>query len=457
MFENLTERMHQAFQHLRGRSHIKERHIRVALKEIHEALIDADVAVSVAADFIQALEEKALGQAVTQGLSPEQQLMKVVNDELVRVLGNENEAKLNFNTVPPAIFLIAGLQGSGKTTFTAKLGQWLRAKQNKKVMVVSVDIYRPAAIKQLEVLAQAASLRFFESHNQQNPLEIVKAAHLQAKKEAMDVLIVDTAGRLHIDEDMMNEIQALKQVLNPIETLFVVDSMTGQDAIKTAAAFDKALNISGTVLTKTDGDARGGAALSIRQVTGKPIKFMGTGEGIEALEPFYPDRLASRILGAGDILSFIETIEEKVDKAKAEKLAKKLEKGQGFDLEDLRNQMKEMMNIGVSGLIDKLPGVGGMAAALKAKANDKMNQKALIRTIAAIDSMTIRERRFPALVMNSASRKNRIAKGAGVNPQEILQVLKQHEQMQKMMKKLTNKGMMGRLMQGLQGQMPFPR
>ncbi len=456
MFENLTESVQKAFQHLRGKSHLKERHIRVALKEIYAALIEADVAVSVASDFIKALEEKALGQAITQGLSPEQQLFKIVNEELVKLLGNEGEAKLNFNTVPPAIVLIAGLQGSGKTTCTAKLGRLLKERERKKVMVVSVDIYRPAAIKQLEVLAQAASLRFFESHNQQTPLDIVKAAHLQAKKEAMDVLIVDTAGRLHIDEDMMNEIKALKENLNPIETLFVVDSMTGQDAIKTAEAFNLAINITGVVLTKTDGDARGGAALSIRQVTGKPIKFMGTGESMEALEPFYPDRLASRILGAGDMLSLIETIERKVDKVKAEKLAKKLEKGQGFDLEDLRNQMKEMMNIGVKGFIDNLPNMKGMTAALKAKANEKMDQKVLKRTIAAIDSMTPRERRFPALVMNSASRKERITKGAGVSTQEVLQVLKQHEQMQKMMKKLANKGSLIRLMQGLHGQMPFP-
>lgn len=449
MFETLTERLTGAFRSLVGKDRLKEEHIQQALRDVRKALLDADVALTVVKQFTQAVHSKSVGKELPKegSLTPAQFFLKIVRDELVEMMGQENQS-LNLNTSPPAVILMAGLQGSGKTTMTAKLANWLKETQKKSVMVASCDIYRPAAIQQLQTLAQTANIDFFPSDPSQKPLSIAEAALLQAKKQAKDVLIIDTAGRLHIDETMMAEIKALHASLKPIETLFVVDSMTGQDAIHTAQAFNAALALTGVLLTKTDGDARGGAALSIRAMTGKPIKFLGIGEKIEALEPFYPDRLASRILGMGDMLSLIEEMERKVDKEKAEKLAKKLEKGRGFDLSDLRDQMKEMVKMGgLTNIFSKLPGMAAIPQAVKAKVNDKE----LIRSIAILDSMTAHERRFPQLIANSGSRKRRIAQGAGANPQDINRILKQHEQMQKMMKKFGNKGNMMRMMQGLQG------
>lgn len=451
MFENLSDRLTRTFRVLTGKGRLKEEHIESTLREIKEALIEADVALPVVKDFIHKVKTKAIGQDISQSsISPTQFFIKIVNDELVQMMGEENKT-LNLNTTPPAVILMAGLQGSGKTTMVAKLAKWLKETQKKSVMVVSADIYRPAAILQLETLAKTAEVSFFPSDASQKPIKIVEEALLQARKQGIQVLIVDTAGRLHIDEAMMNEIKVLHAALKPIETLFVADSMTGQDAVNTARVFNQALPITGIILTKTDGDSRGGAALSIRAITGKPIKFLGIGEKIDALEAFHPDRLASRILGMGDILSLIEEVERKVDKEKAEKLAKKIEKGHGFDLSDLRDQMKEMMKMGgITNMMDKLPGMGMVPANLKAKVNDKE----LVRSIAVLDSMTPHERRHPTLIANSGSRKRRIAQGSGSNLQEVNRILKQHEQMQKMMKKFSNKGNMMRMMQGLKGKLP---
>jgi len=450
MFENLTERLNRTFKNLTGRGRLKEEHIKDTLKEVRKALLDADVALSVVKDFIHSIQEKAIGQEITKQLSPGQVFLKIVHDELVQVMGEAN-ASLNLKTTPPVVILMSGLQGSGKTTTVAKLAKWLQEHQKKSVSVVSADIYRPAAIEQLKVLATEVGVNFFESHTGQTPVQIVEAAILHAKKQQMDVLIIDTAGRLHVDNAMMDEIKAIHRAANPAEVLFVVDSMTGQDAVNTAKAFGAALPLTGIVLTKTDGDARGGAALSIRTITGKPIKFIGVGEKVDALEPFHPERAASRILGMGDVLSLIEEVERKVDKEKAEKLAKKIQKGQGFDLNDLRDQMKQMLNMGgMANLMDKLPGMGAVPQAVKAKVNDKE----IIRSVAILDSMTDHERRFPMSIANSGSRKRRVALGSGTNIQLINRVLKQHEQMQKMMKKISAKGGMARMMNALKGRLP---
>lgn len=450
MFESLTERLNRAFKNLTGRGKLKEEHIKDTLKEVRKALLEADVSLSVVKDFVHSIQEKAIGQEVTKQLSPAQVFLKIVHDALVQIMGEAN-AGLDLKTTPPAIVLMAGLQGSGKTTTVAKLAKWLQEHQKKSVAVVSADIYRPAAIEQLKALALEVGTQFFESHVGQKPIDIVEAAILQAKKQQIDVLIIDTAGRLHIDDAMMDEIKVLHRAANSSEVLFVVDSMTGQDAINTAKAFGQALPLTGVILTKTDGDARGGAALSIRAVTGKPIKFIGVGEKVGALEAFHPERAASRILGMGDMLSLIEEVERKVDKEKAEKLAKKLQKGQGFDLNDLRDQMKQMLNMGgMANLMDKLPGMGSIPQAVKAKVNDKE----LIRSVAILDSMTNHERRFPMTIANSGSRKRRIAAGSGTNIQLVNKVLKQHEQMQKMMKKVSAKGGMARMMGALQNRLP---
>lgn len=450
MFENLTERLSRSFRNLTGRGRLTEENIKDTLREIRKALLEADVAISVVKDFIHNVQEKAMGQEIAKHLSPAQLFIKIVNDELVSILGEANVG-LNLNTQPPAVILMAGLQGSGKTTSVAKIAKYLKNTHKKSVMVASLDIYRPAAIDQLRTLAAECDVNFFESLPTQNPVSIAEAAVLQAKKQGQEVLILDTAGRLHIDESMMKEIKSIHAATKPIETLFVVDSMTGQDAAKTARAFHEALPLTGVILTKADGDARGGAALSIRTLTGKPIKFMGVGEKVDALEPFYPERLASRILGMGDILSLIEEVEQKVDKEKAEKLAKKLQKGQGFNLEDLRDQMKQMLNMGgISSMLDKLPGMAAIPQAVKSKVN---NQE-IIRSVAVLDSMTLHERQFPHLIANSGSRKRRIAQGSGSSLQEVNRILKQHEQMQKMMKKLTNKGAVSRMMRGLGGRLP---
>jgi signal recognition particle subunit SRP54 len=446
MFDNLTDRLSGTLKKLKGQGRLTEANIQETLREVRMALLEADVALPVVTDFIAQVSERALGQEVQTSLSPGQALIKIVQGELVRVMGTANE-ELNLRTNPPAIVLMAGLQGAGKTTTVAKLGRHLKEKKKKKVGVVSVDVYRPAAIKQLETLANDVGLKFFESDISENPVDIVNRAVEAAKRQFIDVLIVDTAGRLHVDDEMMTEIKALHAAIKPIETLFVVDSMTGQDAANTAKAFHDALPLTGVILTKADGDARGGAALSIRQITGKPIKFIGVGEKTDALEPFHPDRLASRILGMGDVLSLIEDIEQKVDKKKAEQLAKKIQKGKSFDLNDLKEQLEQMQNMGgISAMMDKLPGMGNISKSVKEKVNDRD----LIRQIAVINSMTPQERRFPDLI--KGNRKQRIATGCGQDIQAVNRILKQHQMMEKMMKKFS-KGNVANMMRGLKSNM----
>jgi len=421
---------------------LTEDNIKDTLREVRMALLEADVALPVVTDFIERIKIGALGQEVQSSLSPGQSLIKLVQAELVAVMGEANE-KLNLNAVPPAIILMAGLQGAGKTTTVAKLGRWLKENQKKKVGVVSADVYRPAAIKQLQMLANELSLDFFESDISQKPVDIAKNAIEAAKKKFLDVIIIDTAGRLHIDDEMMGEIKELHAAINPVETLFVVDSMTGQDAAITAKAFNDALPLTGIILTKADGDARGGAALSIRHITGKPIKFIGMGEKTDALEPFYPDRIASRILGMGDVLGLIEEIEQKVDKEKAEKLVKKLQKGKAFDLEDFREQLQQMQNMGgVGSMLDKLPGMSSIPQEMK----DKVNDKELSRQIAVINSMTMKERRYPDLI--KGNRKKRIADGCGQQLSDVNRILKQFMMMQKMMKRFKA-GNMANMMRGI--------
>lgn len=446
MFDNLTDRLSGTLKKLKGQGRLTEANIQDAMRDVRMALLEADVALPVVTDFIGQVTERALGQEVQASLSPGQAMIKVVQAELIKVMGSANE-ELNLRTQPPAIVLMAGLQGAGKTTTVAKLGRHLKEKKKKKVGVVSVDVYRPAAIKQLQTLADDVGLKFFESEASENPVDIVNRALDAAKRQFIDVLIVDTAGRLHVDEEMMAEIKALHAAIKPIETLFVVDSMTGQDAANTAKAFHDALPLTGVILTKADGDARGGAALSIRHITGKPIKFIGVGEKTDALEPFYPDRLASRILGMGDVLSLIEDIEDKVDKKKAEQLAKKIQKGKSFDLNDLKEQLLQMQNMGgVSAMLDKLPGMGSVPKEVK----DKVNDKDLARQIAVINSMTPQERKFPDLI--KGSRKQRIANGCGQDLHDVNRILKQHKMMEKMMKKFS-KGNIANMVRGLKSNM----
>jgi len=442
MFDNLTDRLSSTLKKIKGQGRLTEDNIKDTLREVRMALLEADVALPVVTDFIERIKIGALGQEVQASLSPGQSLIKLVQAELVAVMGEANE-KLNLNAVPPAIILMAGLQGAGKTTTVAKLGRWLKENQKKKVGVVSADVYRPAAIKQLQMLADELSLEFFESDISQKPVDIAKNAIEAAKKKFLDVIIIDTAGRLHVDDEMMGEIKALHAAINPVETLFVVDSMTGQDAAITAKAFNDALPLTGIILTKADGDARGGAALSIRHITGKPIKFIGMGEKTDALEPFYPDRIASRILGMGDVLGLIEEIEQKVDKEKAEKLVKKLQKGKAFDLEDFREQLQQMQNMGgVGSMLDKLPGMSSIPQEMK----DKVNDKELSRQIAVINSMTMKERRYPDLI--KGNRKKRIADGCGQQLSDVNRILKQFMMMQKMMKRFKA-GNMTNMMRGI--------
>ncbi len=446
MFDNLSERLGKTLKNLKGQGRLTEENIKDTMREVRMALLEADVALPVVTAFIDQVKERALGKEVQTSLNPGQALIKVVQTELVKVMGEANEG-LNLKANPPAIILLAGLQGAGKTTTVAKLGRWLQTTQKKKVGVVSADIYRPAAIKQLETLANDLSLEFFPSDVTQNPVDIANNAIAAAKKKFLDVVIVDTAGRLHIDDDMMSEIKALHAAINPVETLFVVDSMTGQDAANTAKAFDEALPLTGVVLTKADGDARGGAALSIRHITGKPIKFIGMGETTDALELFHPDRIASRILGMGDMLSLIEEIEQKADKKKAEKLARKIQKGKSFDLEDLREQLEQMQKMGgVGAMMEKLPGMGDVPKNMK----DKVNDKELARQVGVINSMTAQERRYPDLI--KGNRKKRIAAGCGQELQDVNRILKQHKMMAKMMKKFK-KGNMANMMRGMKSNM----
>ena len=448
MFANLSERLTQVLKNLSGKGHLTEDNIKDTLRDVRLALLEADVALPVAKQVIDHIQEKAIGAEVIGSLSPGQALIKVVHDELVVLMGEKCDT-LNLNMQPPATLLMAGLQGSGKTTTVAKLARWLKQTQKKSVLVVSADVYRPAAIQQLETLAKQIDVDFFPSHADQDPVSIAQNAIHYAKTKLIDVVIIDTAGRLHIDDAMMTEIKQLHAAIQPIETLFVVDSMTGQDAANTAKAFNEALPLTGVILTKTDGDARGGAALSIRQITGKPIKFIGVGEKIDALEPFYPDRIASRILGMGDVLTLVEEAERTIDHEKAAKLAKKIKKGKSFDLEDFRDQIGQIGKMGgVMGIMSKLPGMGNIPQAAK----DKINDKSFTEIEAIINSMTRKERRFPDII--NGSRKRRIAMGAGKDIQAVNRLLKQFMLMQKMMKKFSQKGGMMKLMRGMQGKFP---
>ena len=450
MFESLTDRLSATLNNLTGKAKLTDENIQGTLREVRMALLEADVALSVVKDFIDQVRLRAVGHEVASSLTPGQAFVKIVNDELVRIMGEGSHA-LDLNTQPPTVILLAGLQGAGKTTSTAKLAHWLKTRENKSVMVVSTDVYRPAAIDQLRTLSAEADIPFCESSPEQKPLDIAKNALELAKKQFTEVLIVDTAGRLHVDTDMMHEISAIHGALKPNETLFVVDAMTGQDAANTAQAFNEVLPLTGVILTKADGDARGGAALSVRSVTGKPIKFMAVGETIDALDVFHPDRIASRILGMGDVLSLIEEVEQKIDKKKANKLARKIKKGKKFDLEDFRDQIQQMNNMGgMSGMLDKLPGMGQMAKA----AQDKMSDNAFGQMEAIINSMTPGERHYPDSI--NGSRKKRISSGSGTQIQDVNRLLKQHKQMQKMMKKLGKKGGMANMMRGMGGMMQPP-
>ena len=449
MFENLTGRLSQVVKTLRGEARLTETNTQEALREVRVALLEADVALPVVRDFIARVRERALGQDVVGSLTPGQALVGVVHRELVNLMG-EAASGLNLATTPPAVILMAGLQGSGKTTSTGKLAKMLREQQRKKVLLVSCDIYRPAAIEQLKTLAAQVEVDFFASDAAQRPADIARAAVAFARTHHHDVLIVDTAGRLAIDDAMMAEIRELHGLLKPIETLFVVDAMQGQDAVNVAKAFADALPLTGVVLTKLDGDARGGAALSVRQVTGAPIKFAGIGEKLDGLEAFHPERMASRILGMGDVLSLIEDVHRSVDRDEAEKFARKLKSGKGFDLEDFKQQVGQMKKMGgVAALIDKLPGQLAQAAG-----NAQMDDGQLRRIEGIINSMTPRERSKPELL--KASRKRRIATGAGVSVQEVNRLLAQFEQTQKMMKMMA-KGGMAKMMRSMKGMLPGMR
>jgi signal recognition particle subunit SRP54 len=450
VFDNLTQRLARAMKTLRGEARLTETNVQEALREVRVALLEADVALPVVRDFVSRVREKALGQEVIGSLTPGQAVVGVVHSELVQLMGERNET-LDLATKPPAVILMAGLQGSGKTTTSGKLAKWLKEQQRKKVLLASCDVYRPAAIEQLQMLASQVGADFFPASTQEKPADIARAALDFARTHYHDVLIVDTAGRLSIDEAMMAEIRELHAALNPAETLFVADAMQGQDAVNTAKAFADALPLTGTVLTKLDGDARGGAALSIRHVTGKPIKFAGVGEKLTGLEPFHPDRMASRILGMGDVLTLIEDVQKGVDREQAENLAKKVKSGKGFDLEDFKQQIVQMKKMGgLAALADKLPG----NLAQMAQGTPQMDDKVMRRIEGIINAMTPGERRKPELI--KASRKRRIATGAGVSVQEVNRLLNQFEQTQKMMKMMA-KGGLAKMMRSMKGMFPGMR
>ena len=447
MLDNLTTRLSGVIKNLRGHARLTEDNIKDAMREVRMALLEADVALPVVKTFINDVRERAMGHEVMGSLTPGQAVVGVVNDELTRLMGDKNDA-LNLAAVPPAIVLMAGLQGAGKTTTSGKLAKLLKEQNKKKVLLVSADVYRPAAIEQLKLLAQQLDVEWFPSDASQKPVDIARAALDHAKRHFHDVLIVDTAGRLAIDTAMMEEIKALHAALNPVETLFVVDAMQGQDAVNTAQAFNEALPLTGVILTKLDGDSRGGAALSVRHVTGKPIKFIGVGEKLTGLEPFHPERMASRILGMGDVLSLIEDVQKGIDQDEAQKMMKKMKSGKGFDLEDFKAQIQQMKKMGgMASLMEKMPGqLGQMAKGLEGMQADK----AVGRIEGIINSMTPTERRKPELI--KASRKRRIASGAGVTVQEVNRLLAQFEQTQKMMKQFS-KGGLSKLMRGMKGMM----
>ena len=454
MLDNLTNRFSKVFKNIRGQAKLTEDNIKEALREVRLALLEADVALPVVKEFVNNVKEKALGQEVAGSLTPDQAFIGVVNQALIELMGKENSS-LDLAAVPPAVVLMAGLQGAGKTTTVGKLARLLKNEQKKKVLVVSADVYRPAAIEQLRLLAEQVGIDFFPSDSNQKPVEIATSAIDYAKKHFYDVLMVDTAGRLAIDEEMMNEIKALHAAVNPVETLFVVDAMLGQDAVNTAQAFNEALPLTGVILTKMDGDSRGGAALSVRHVTGKPIKFIGIGEKITGLEPFYPDRIASRILGMGDVLSLIEDVQKGIDEEAAAKMAKKLQKGKGFDLNDFKEQIQQMRNMGgLESLMSKMPGELGQ---ISKQIPEGTAEKAMGKVEAIINSMTPKERANPALL--KASRKRRIAAGAGTSVEEVNKMLKQFEQSQEVMKMFSGKGLgklmrMAKGMKGMKGMFP---
>jgi signal recognition particle subunit SRP54 len=451
MLDNLTQRLAKVVKTLRGQARLTEENIQEMLREVRMALLEADVALPVVKDFIASVKEKALGQEVLGSLTPGQALVGVVHRELTELMGGQATG-LNLATQPPAVILMSGLQGAGKTTTTAKLGKWLKERQKKKVLTVSCDVYRPAAIEQLKTVSAQAGIEFFPSSVGQKPAEIAAAALDYAKKHYIDVLFVDTAGRLAIDEAMMAEIKELHAQLNPIECLFVVDAMLGQDAVNTAKAFNEALPLTGVILTKLDGDARGGAALSVRHVTGKPLKFAGVGEKLGGIEEFHPERMAARILGMGDILGLVEEAQRGVDQEKAKDFVQKMKSGKGFDFNDFKEQIGQMRKMGgVAGLLDKLP---AQFAGMAAQAGNGADEKAIGRVEGIINSMTPGERAKPELI--KASRKRRIAAGAGVQVQDVNRLLNQFEQTQKMMKQFSKGGMakMMRSMQGMMGKLP---
>ncbi len=450
MFDNLSNRLQETFKRLRGQGRLTDDNMRDALREVRTALLEADVAVPVAKDFIEHVREKAQGQDVLRSLTPGQAVIRIVHDELVRFMGEHNDS-LNLAVRPPAVILMVGLQGAGKTTTVAKLARRLKESEKKTVLVASADVYRPAAIEQLHRLADEVGVEFFPSTPEQDPVEIARAAVGEAKRRLIDVLILDTAGRLHVDEEMMAEIHRVHDAVNPVETLFVADSMTGQDAVRSAGAFDSALALTGIILSKTDGDARGGAALSIRHVTGKPIKFLGVGEKTDALEPFHPDRVASRLLGMGDVLTLVEDLEQQVDREQTERVARKLKRGKGLDLADFREQLLQMERMGGLGaVLDKLPRMGSLPQG----AREQVGNQDTRRMVAIINSMTPAERVSPDIIRGS--RKRRIAVGSGTQVQDVNRLLKQFLQMQKMMKRMGKGGLAKALKRGggLPG-MPF--
>ncbi|MCC7136064.1 MAG: signal recognition particle protein [Nitrosomonas sp.] len=449
MFDNLTERLSGVMKTLRGEARLTENNMQDALREVRMALLEADVALPVIKVFIEQIKQRAIGQEVLDSLSPGQALIGIVHQELITIMGGE-KAELNLNVTPPAVILMAGLQGAGKTTSSGKLAKWLMTQKKKKVMLVSCDIYRPAAIEQLELLSKQVGAEFFPVQTGQLPAEICSAAMDYARRHHMDVVIVDTAGRLGIDEAMMQEISELERLLKPIETLFVVDAMQGQDAVNTAKAFADTLPLTGVILTKLDGDARGGAALSVRHVTGKPVKFAGVAEKLDGLEPFYPERMASRILGMGDVLGLIEDAQRTSDQKEAERLMKKMKSGKSFDLNDFAQQFQQMKKMGgMNAMLEKMPHQLAQAAQ-----NMNVDEKIIHRSEGIINAMTPQERVKPELL--KASRKRRIAAGSGVSIQEINRLLAQFEQTRKMMK-MINKGGMSKMMRAVKGMFPQMR
>ncbi len=445
MFDELTAKLTRAFKNVTGQGQFTAENMQGALQEVRLSLLEADVALPVVKLFIEKIKEKALGQDIDSSLKSNQALIKIIKEELIHLMGDKR-VEFNYSTQPPAVCMMAGLQGSGKTTNCAKLALYLKETEKKKVMLVSVDVYRPAAITQLQILAESIGVDCFPTDAKEKPVKTIAQALDQAKKQFMDVVIIDTAGRLHIDDVMMDELKDIHHVAKPIETFFVVDAMTGQDAANTAKAFHEALPLTGVILTKMDGDARGGAALSVKHITGQPIKFMSFGEKVDSFEPFHPERVASRILGMGDILSLIEEVERKTDKKTSEKLAKKIKKGNGFDLDDFKQQLLQMNSMGgITGMLTKLPGMANVPQ----HAKNEVSDKSLAQTVAIINSMTPKERRLPKIIIGS--RKRRIAMGSGTQIQDVNRLLKRFEQMQKMMQKISKPGGLKNMMRGVQG------